>query len=370
MRPALRFKPATWILVLALTYFTVTGTPLRPSHALNSLAERYRADDTTAFGRLREESQNKLEYQRGVSELKVREGPLDIVRAEPLNIILPPSLAAQSLVYFYRVLWVNAGEDWARMEPKNTLSMEIGNLVIGMVSTDPIPWAFIARFATKMMGATARGFTGTYDIHYADKTFTRIITISLRVIDHMTGLEARSDVGIPSGHKTFQTFNRHDQRRPRLYESLTNLSPKSHNRPRTDLVDGPLGTRLAMQKFHARAILTPVIIASRFLEDFYDMIAMKIETGFYEAIEPLHTFAFEKWDYRLSFFCYHAPIPWAFVQEVAIMMSDYAARGFTPAFEAVYHRADELGRDIFVSISFKVLEEKPPIGGIPGLNER
>lgn len=354
MQPALGFKPATWILVLALTYLTVTGSPLHSSHAPSSLAGKHGTDDTTALKRLYKETQNNPEYQMGASELEVRESGLGIVHAESLNIIVPASLAAQSLVYFYRALWVKSSEDWAGMEPKDTLSMDIGNLVIGMISTDPIPWAFIARFATKMMGATARGFTGTYNIQYADRSFTRVITISLRVIDHLTGLEARSDVGILPGHEMIEISNGPN-------------SAKFLNRPRND---GPLSTRLAIQRFHARAILTPIIITARFLEDFYDLIATKIETGFYNGVQPLHAVTFNKWDYNLSFFCYHAPIPWDFVQEVAMMMSDYAAKGFTPAFEAIYHRVDELGKDIFVTITFRLSEEKAPIGGIPGINYR
>ena len=370
MQPALGFEPTAWILVLALLSFIVTGTPLRPSFAPMSLAGTQLTDDTTAIGALHADLQNNTGYQTGASDLEARESRLDIVHAKPLRIIVPASLAAQSLVYFYRVLWSKASGDWARMEPRDTLSITIGNLVIGMASTDLIPWAFISRFATKMMGATARGFTGTYDIHYADKTLTTIITITLRVIDSNTGLEARSYMGDLSGYKTFRISNKHDQSRPQLNESLSKLSAKPQNRPRNDLAEGSLGTRLAMRKFHARAILTPIVVASLLLEDFYDMIATKIETGFYNDISPLHSFSFERWDYSLSFFCYYAPIPWEFIQEVAIMMSDYAAKGFTPAFEAVYHRADELGRDVYVTITFKLLDEKPPTGGIPGIEYR
>ena len=356
MQPALALKHVIWILVLALTYLTVTASPLRSSHAPNSLVGRHSAEYTTVLGRLPSKARNNPEYQAGTSKLEVRESGLDIIHAERLKIIVPASLAAQSLVYFYKALWVKAREDWAQMEPQDKLSMDFGNLVIAMVSTHPIPWAFIARFATKMMGATARGFTGTYNIQYGDKTATRLITIGLRVVDHMTGLEARSDLGILSGHKTFHTSDGYNQRRSNPFKIPRN--------------DGPLNTRLAIHRFHARAIITPVIVAARFLEDFYDMIATKIEAGFYNDMRPLHAISFQRWDYSLSFFCYHAPIPWDFIQEIAITMSDYAARGFTPAFEAIYHRVDELGTDIYVTITFKLLEEKAPIGGIPGINYR
>ena len=367
MQPALDFKPVVWISVLALIFLTVTASPLISSHTPNSLVGRHSTDYTTVLGRLHRKSQNDPEYQAGASELEVRDSELDIIHAERLRIIVPTSLAAQSLAFFYRALWVKASEDWAQMEPKATLSMTIGNLVITMVSTDPIPWAFIARFAAKMMEATARGFTGTYNIQYGDKTATRLITIGLRVVDHITGLQARSNLGSLSGHKAFHISTGHNQRRSLPNDSSLKPSAKPSNRPRND---GPLGTRLAIQRFHARAIITPVIVAARFLEDFYDMIAMKIEAGSYNDMTPLHTVSFQRWDYNLSFFCYQSPIPWDFIQEIAITMSDYAARGFTPAFEAIYHRIDELGKDIYVTITFKVLEEKAPIGGIPGLDYR
>ncbi|KAL8790747.1 MAG: hypothetical protein Q9195_006225 [Heterodermia aff. obscurata] len=106
-----------------------------------------------------------------------------------------------------------------------------------------------------------------------------------------------------------------------------------------------------LEKFHVTATLTPVLWAARFLEDFYDLIALKVETGVWNSVPPVHSLVLTRWNYRLKFFCYAAPIPWDFIQEVAIEMSEWAAKGFTAQYDAVYKAVDQFGKEIFVSVA-------------------
>lgn len=303
------------------------------------------------------------EYHTKANGLEGRNTRMDIVKATHLNAIIPAQLAAQSLVFFYRALWLKTTEEWIHEEPHDVLTISMGNLLINMMSTSPIQWDFVARFATKMLGATAQGFTGTYDIQYSDKLANTAVIVSLRVIDHITGLEVREDSNISLHRQMRQSSSLQAYRSLGKRGSLSTPSRKVSKMPRANL----LKSSLILQNFRSTYLITPVIIASRYLQDFYDLIALKIETGLYNDIAPMHSFVFSRWNYKLTFFCYAAPVPWEFVQEVAIEMSDYAAKGFTPAFEAVYRAVDELGKEIFVSISFQLLKNVEPIQGTEGI---
>ena len=113
-----------------------------------------------------------------------------------------------------------------------------------------------------------------------------------------------------------------------------------------------------MIKFQSTAMIIPVAIAKVYLQDFYDIIALKVETGFYDKIPPLHNFSLTRFGYKLSFFCYAAPIPWDFVQEVAIDMSQWAEKGFTTQFSSTYKALDSLGQEVFISVALELLEAK------------
>ncbi|KAG7007239.1 hypothetical protein G7Y79_00011g031370 [Physcia stellaris] len=112
----------------------------------------------------------------------------------------------------------------------------------------------------------------------------------------------------------------------------------------------------ALQVFRATGLITPVELAARYLEDFYDIIALKVETGFWGSVPPMHNLVLKRWNYELTFFCYAAPIPWEFIQEVALEMSSWAERGFTAEFDALYMAVDNLGKEIFVSVVMKLVQ--------------
>lgn len=124
--------------------------------------------------------------------------------------------------------------------------------------------------------------------------------------------------------------------------------------PRTLTVAHPT-KGFALEKFHATGMIMPIAVAARYLEDFYDIIALKIETGFWNGMAPLHSLTLTRWNYELTFFCYAAPVAWEFIQEVAIEMSSWAEKGFTAEFDAVYKSVDSLGKEIFISVVMKLV---------------
>ena len=299
MWPVWAFNPATWAFLLAAITLSVTGSPLHQGFESKTLAVRPRLQSPSIL----KESLANPKHSHGdhtkTNGLIERNTRMEIVKATRLNAIIPAHLAAQSLVFFYRALWLKATQEWIHDEPHGVLTISIGNLVISMMSNSPIQWDFVARFATKMLGATAQGFTGTYDIQYMDKLANRAVVVSLRVVDHITGLEVRATSNSAlrlhmRQSAALQTYKGLDKR-----GSFSTPSMKAPMLPRAT----PIKSGLTLQNFRATALITPVLVASQFLQDFYDLIAWKIEAGLYDEMAPMHNFFFNRWNYKLTFFC-------------------------------------------------------------------
>ena len=320
---------------------------------------------------------------------------MDIVKASHLKVIVPAELAAQSLVAFYSALWACATQEWIGLPPKETFLIGMGNLVLSMTSNAAIPWDFVAGFADKMMGATILGFVGTYDIQYLNQWGTHAVVASLRVNDDMqTPVVKRSEVltdfsspkrkGIVS-HAGYTLIQRssdgqfapavdptslprslEDQQVQRLSISAIAANRKRSAATKARGLEGISPRNVFLpENFKFVSLLTPMAMWAGKLESFYDLIALKVETGVYAHIPPMHNLKFTRWNCELSFFSYEAPVPWDFIQNVAIAMSEYAVKGFTPMYEMSYKAVNSVGKEIFVTVVMKVADEKPPIGGGP-----
>lgn len=138
-------------------------------------------------------------------------------------------------------------------------------------------------------------------------------------------------------------------------QSVTKRARSPRISPKKRTLTKP-ATAFALQVFRATGLITPVELAARYLEDFYDIIALKVETGFWGSVPPMHNLVLKRWNYELTFFCYSAPVPWEFIQEVALEMSSWAERGFTAEFDALYMAVDNLGKEIFVSVVMKLVQ--------------
>ncbi|KAL8824647.1 MAG: hypothetical protein Q9191_004911 [Dirinaria sp. TL-2023a] len=228
--------------------------------------------------------------------------------------------------------------------------MALGNLRFRMSSATPIPWEFVIRFATKMFNAAMLGFAGTYEILYADEDMGQMVTVTLRVIDHRNPSGARSDKrnALPAA----------------VDSALSSVAPappghaqklKSHHLSITKRGNAPF----APIQFKHVAMITPVSVAARYLEDFYDVIALNIETGAWTAREPLHFIIFQQWNFKLTFFSYAQAVPWDFIQNFVIEMSDYAAKGFTSQYDAQFGAETATGQ-VLVNVWFRLT------GSLPG----
>lgn len=103
--------------------------------------------------------------------------------------IVPVQYAASSLWLFYTAIQRQALGPWASTPMKVDLWVTLGNLHICFASLHGVPWSFVAWFAGKMLTATLRGYTGTYDQMYLDPYNPDHggVIVWLRVIDPTTG---------------------------------------------------------------------------------------------------------------------------------------------------------------------------------------
>lgn len=315
---------------------------------------------------------------------------LDIIHATHLRAIVPVDIAAAGLKIFYAALLAKV-EIWRAGQPVPDVSIVIGNLRLALSSATPISWDFVERFGYKMLRATFLGFTGTYTILYADAEGGQMITIDLRVIDHATGLEARSRKSRPpkqiqsalslrasasilahteaSIDKALRSSFQAPKRILKDKETSSKSDHESKNLLSSASTRRDLRTRtfpifdLRSIKFRALSFLTPTMVAAQYLEDFYDLIALKIETGFWGNQGPLHYVTFERWNFQLSFSSYAQAVPWDFIYNLALEMSDYAQKGFTPIFEQTFAAETPAGH-VYVNVVFKLLEGE----GISGLS--
>lgn len=360
----LRLAPR--LLLFAWTALIAFGSPLHTILEPEELAARPKLDRTSQLPRTMLNANDNIRHNAKRLNLEKRSNGLTLIHATSLRYIIPVEIAAQSLDFFYETIALKASGTWRNLPPERALTITIGNLVLSLLSDAPISWDFVTHFADTMVHATELGYTNTYDIMSQDPMLSASVAITLRVIDHATGLEARSRntrklevvklYSYSSLHTGPRIRREHEYQSVLRSRSVSVSSIKSHKppalsvKPRTP----PLSTAsksFTLEKFHVTAIITPVMIAAQYLEDFYDLIALKIETGFWNSVEPMHSLVLTRWNYRLKFFCYAAPIPWDFIQEVAIDMSEWAARGFTAEYDAVYKAVDQFGKEIFVSVA-------------------
>lgn len=446
--------------------------------------------------------------------------------AEHVREIIPAQLAVPGLKLFYSALIAFVEREWRFEAPLKDVVLNLGNLQLQMSSVTPIAWDFVTRFSRKMLTTADLGFTGTYNMMYADQAMGQLVTITLRVIDHETGLEVRSNapkdyqaalssstLAIPhvetyGSYNTGQSLYKrvdftkelkatfHDikaiimpvglavQMTKAFYESVMekafdeqwkpspssslftitegvfeltvsclggavpmetlhhfgekmidfaakgwlpiydvyyreeltgamvavafrikdgaftllpfskpsrrslsaspemkkapvlhrralnriSYSPKPkprslagfpRNRPFSILsrrgAIPQVSTHLLPIRFHHLTLIAPVNIAAPFLEDFYDSIALRIETGFWNAVSPLHFITFRRWNFQLSFYSYAEAVPWDFIQNFVIEMSEYAAKGFTSSYEATFGATKATGA-VFVSVTLRLLD--------------
>ncbi len=105
-------------------------------------------------------------------------------------------------------------------------------------------------------------------------------------------------------------------------------------RPRAPNPSSSMSPGIRIASFVQTTALVPGALAASKLEDFYTIIATKIETGYFADWPPSKTVAFWRWDFELIFSSDKINVPLSFVQAFAIDMAEWSSRQFTGFYEA------------------------------------
>ena len=366
---------AKWLLLFAWLALIAFGSPLNTILEPEGLAARPKSDRTSRPPGTMLNANDNVRYNAKKHNLDEGSNGLTFKQATGLGYeyIAPVEIAVKSLDFFYEAIVLKASGAWRNLPQEKTLTFTDGNLALSLLSDAPIPWNFVIHFANTMAHATEPGVTTTYNIISQDAMLSASVAIALRVIDHATGFEGRSqssrkfegvklytDYSFPSLRTKLRVKKQQEFQLASRSRSVSVSSTKARESPVLSLEPRtpPLSTVskvFRLQKFHVTAIITPITLVASYLEDFYDLIALKVETGFWNSVPPMHSLVLKRWNYQLKFFCYAAPVPWDFIQEVAIDMSEWAAKGFTAQFDAVYKAVDQFGKEIFVSVAMEFM---------------
>ncbi|KAL6713810.1 hypothetical protein ACLMJK_008302 [Lecanora helva] len=194
-----------------------------------------------------------------------------------------------------------------------------------------VPWSIVTSLARKLSLLTGSQFPSIFDAYYMDTSTSIPLWISFRVIgtEAASAISSRPRVSIPH--------------RRELAPPATPASSKRSIIPRAN--DNPV---LHLTKFKKTLVLLPTALAVSRFEDFYDVIALKIETGQFSNWLPSKQILLQMWDWELEITCDKMSIPWTFVQAWAIYMSHMSSQQFTGFYEAVVRGDGPLNGLVFL----------------------
>ena len=96
------------------------------------------------------------------------------------------------------------------------------------------------------------------------------------------------------------------------------------------------------------------------MTDFLDIVALRIETGFWGHAPAAKQRVIRMWDFELSFCSLNTLMPWDFIQAYVLDLADHVARGFVGTFDEYLVGVIE-GVTTVVTVKLKVYTEVPPM---------
>ena len=118
--------------------------------------------------------------------------------------------------------------------------------------------------------------------------------------------------------------------------------------------------QLETKLFKTFTTIVPSKLAGRYITDFLDIIALRIETGFWSHEPPANQRVIRLWDFELSFYSLNTAIPWDFIQAYVLDMEDDIARGFVGTFDE-YMIGMINGVATAVTVRLKMMRQDPPM---------
>ncbi|MCJ1452092.1 hypothetical protein MMC28_002433 [Mycoblastus sanguinarius] len=255
--------------------------------------------------------------------------------------ILPISLAAQSARIFFDAVNFHARYSWFLKEPSALFTVTGGPFQLSVSCLgSTVPWPIVANVAHDLSIMASRGLVNNFDAYYTDPGTLITIAISLRLTKEISGRMPPRFIS-PRMKRSIQQ----DKLPATLPKPLvTTRSPTGK------------GKSIKVTKFTSITALVPTaLIASRF-EDFYNILALRIETGQYAHLLPSKEVTLSIWDFELSFSCSQMNVPWGFIISFIIDMADMSSRSWTGFYEAMFKGDRPLG-EVIIHIAMKLKEK-------------
>lgn len=263
----------------------------------------------------------------------MKRNQIRLVFFKPYYCILPVSIAAQHLKAFFDEVAFKATTLWSSRPQSALLTVTSGRfqLTLSCLGSDT-PWSLLVSVSQGFSHFADHQWVNLFDAYYVEVGTSVMVSISLRLLDDFS-----------QGPMSIAPPLRRVLRRRALSRSLTSSASR-----RSTVANS--GATLEMTKFKISRLtfMLPSVLAAQKLEDFYTIIALKIETGYFSGWPPAKTVILHLWDLELSFACDMINIPWGFVQAFVIHMADWSSRQFTGLYEATVRGEGPLSGLVFL----------------------
>ena len=326
-----------WVFIFHVTNLWSVASPL-PSIRLSSTSGVVQSDYETSRGSLATRPPGSLEEcplaLRKRHRLHKRR--LSIVHAERTGIIVPINVAVPGVKFFYLSLIACVRTVWQTTAPLAEVVFAIGNLHLRMSSASPIAWDFIERFSTKMLNAAALGFAGTYQILYADQETGTMVTITLRIVDSVTGQEVAPGSPLHNAHERALTVISTTKTPSRLPHSLNERVPDN------------LKFVVKGAKIHYTVL--PTLSSIQVFVGFYELLKARLRDSHWIPSPSPSLFTVSEGAFQLTVSGLGGPVPLELLYDFAERMIAYARKGWLPLTD-VHYGDDAAGLSMLIGVT-------------------
>lgn len=262
-----------------------------------------------------------------------RDNQIKLVRFTSYNVIVPTTIAAVQLRAFFDAVAWEAIHSWpTTWEHSALFTITQGQFQLTMSCLgEAIPWPVLASAARRFSLLATHLFVYTFDAYYMDIGTSRTVAVSLRLLGDQFRARTRDLQPLPKAL----------HRRGTPSEELSISSKRTPQSPNSPIY-------LSMTKFRTFTALLPTALTIAKLEDFYNLIALKIMTGQFAQLAPAKMMILGQWDFELIISCNKMNVPLSFVEAFCVDMAAASARMFTGFYEATVRGEGPLSGLVFL----------------------
>ena len=262
----------------------------------------------------------------------VKRNKISLTYSKVYGSIMPVFLASEMLRDFFIAVAREARNTWISRPESALFTVTQGpfQLTVSCLGST-LPWPVLGMAAEKFSDYADHLFVNTFDAFYTEIASKISIGFSLRILEGLAGGITDLRISGPSARNL-------EHKTPPI-KSPTSLKRRANANP-----------GLTMTKFRSFqvAALVPTMLAASRLEDFYNIVAMKIETGFFKSWPPSKNIILSLFEFELSITCDSINVPWSFVEAFVIDMAHWSSKQFSGLYEATIRGDGPLNNLVFI----------------------